>query len=64
MSGSRSKIPNPLPEEDLGRGGDAATTFPAGPGGERDELSRDLVRSPSARGPRQPEPAPPASSGG
>jgi hypothetical protein len=56
--------PSPLPEEDLGRGGEAGTTFPAGTPGEREEISRDLVRPPSARGPRHPEPSPPPSSSG
>jgi hypothetical protein len=56
--------PNPLPEEDLGRGGEAGTSFPAGTPGEREEISRENVRQPSARGPRRPEPSPPPSSGG
>lgn len=57
----KRRAPNPLPEEDLGRGGEAATGLPTGTPGEREELSRGLVREPSARGPRRPEPPVPPS---
>jgi hypothetical protein len=55
---------SPLPEEDLGRGGEAGASMPAGTRGEREEMLRDQVRAPSARGPRRPEPKPPTSSSG
>ena len=54
----------PLPEEALGRGGEAAAGTPAGTPGEREELGRDSSAAPSAAGPRLPEPALPPSAKG
>ena len=58
------KSPVPLPEEDLGRGGDAGSGTPAGTPGEREEIGRDTDSSPSAAGPRLPPPSIPPSAKG
>jgi hypothetical protein len=58
------KSPLPLPDEDLGRGGDASSGTPAGTPGEREELGRDTSSAPAAAGPRLPEPSLPPSAKG
>lgn len=62
MSENR-KEPIPLPQEDLGRGGDAASSFPAGLSGERKEIAPEPVEDPGVHGPRQRETKLPASAG-
>lgn len=52
----------PPPSEDLGRGGEA-TIFPAGPEGEREEITRTLTAEPEVAGPRPTEQQPPEKTG-
>ena len=60
----RGKEPVPLPQEDLGRGGDAATSFPAGSPGERREIAPEPEQDPGVRGLGQREaPRPPSAEG-
>lgn len=55
------KVVKPVPEEDLGRGGDAAVSFPAGSPGAREAIARGLLVPLDPGSPRPLEPELPPS---